>query len=238
MKVTLQDGCQESPGTQPCWEAEQKQLQQYGQQGVQATLCVYHMRWKEMAPRGTSPTCFTDTSTGAAKVSLQGYQYIQHQFQNIPSLCFHLKQSHILPWSSQTSLDSPACPVLSQFMVFLSRSTLSLMSSKSLNMVAGARPFLLYLVSLGSKLTQQKMHEQERNHHKSIRGVSAKGAWRTWHSAQSCRITSISKSTWAAFETACLKVGGPISTAFFQNILFFLFERVPCSPGWPQTPRI
>lgn len=163
-------------------------------------------------------------------MSLQGYQYIQHQFQNIPSLCFHLKQSHILPWSSQTSLDSPACPVLSQFMVFLSRSTLSLMSSKSLNMVAGARPFLLYLVSLGSKLTQQKMHEQERNHHKSIRGVSAKGAWRTWHSAQSCRITSISKSTWAAFETACLKVGGTYLYSLLPEYSFLPFREGPMQP--------
>lgn len=55
-------------------------------------------------------------------------------------------------------------------------------------MWAGVRLSLPYLVSLGSKSAQQKMHWQERSHSTSTREVSAKGAWKTWRSAQSCQL--------------------------------------------------
>jgi hypothetical protein len=122
MKVTLQDGCQESPGTQACWEAEQEQLQQCGQQGVQATLCVYHMRWEEMGgfTWNVPNFCFTDTSTGAAKVSLQWVSVDpasvpEHSITVLPP---HTKPNprpapHKPPWTL------PACHVRSYWMAFV-----------------------------------------------------------------------------------------------------------------------
>lgn len=112
------------------------------------------------------------------------------RFQNILPLCFHLKRSPIPSLAPQTSLDSPACPVLSHLAAFVSRSTVSSISSRPLHTVAAVRPSLLYLVSLDWKLTGQKMHWRERNHHKSIRKARAKGAWKTWQSAQSCQLCS------------------------------------------------
>lgn len=161
MMMTFPNGCQESPGTHavPCWEAKQEPLQQCGQQGVQAILCLCHTWWwgRWEAPQGTSPTPVLLTpqqgqrkchsmGVSAPSISSRTFQHCASTSNEAPSL----------PWSPQTSPAPPACYVFSHCVAFVSRSTLSSVSSRSLHIVAGVRPSLLYVVSLASKLTQQK----------------------------------------------------------------------------------
>lgn len=75
------------------------------------------------------------------------------------------------------------------------------------------------------------MHWQERNHHKSNREVSAKRAWKTWPSAQSCQLCHreaevgllpFQSQPGLPAKQPVARWGPPISAAFSQNILFFL----------------
>lgn len=143
-------------------------------------------RWE--APQGTSPTPVLLTpqqgqrkchsmGVSAPSISSRTFQHCASTSNEAPSL----------PWSPQTSPAPPACYVFSQHVAFVSRSTLSSVSSRTLHIVAGVRPSLLYLISLASKLTQQKNTLAGKKPSESTGEVRAKGAWKMWHSAQSCQ---------------------------------------------------
>lgn len=227
MKVTFLNGCQESPGTHavPCWEAKQEPLQQCGQQGVQAILRLCHLWWggRWEAPQGTSPTPVLLTpQQGQRKCHSMGVSapcISSRTFQHCASTS---NEAPSLPWSPQTSPAPPACYVFSHRVAFVSWSTLSSVSSRSLHIVAGVRPSLLYLISLASKLTQQKNTLAGKKPSESTGEVRAKGAWKNVALSPVLSAGKLKEEDCLHFKVNPVsRWEAPLSTALSQNILFF-----------------
>lgn len=145
------------------------------------------------------------------------------RFQNIPSLCFHLKRSPV-PSLVPTNLPGLSCLLCTLTLRGLCvKVCIELHVLKAPSHCGGEKSLPPLPGFLG-----QKTHWQERNHHKSIREARAKGAWKTWQSALSCQLCS-----WEAevgvppFQSqpgqgnSLSQGGGTISIAFSQNILLF-----------------
>lgn len=186
----------------------------------------------------TAPNfCFTGTSTGAARVSVTPVgisRPTQHQFQNIPSLCFHLKRSPI-PALVRTNLPVLSCLPCPLTLPGLCVKVYIELDVRKVPSYGGGGKTLLYPVSLGSKLTRQKMYWQKRTI-TSLLEISAKRAWKTWHSAQSCQLCLNSKVNPGCLRNSLSQGGGHQSLQPSPRTFFSFFERVSHSLGWPQTP--